>query len=569
MYKTLKRVMKINANKITEIMNKIDKSPYNKILFDGAWGIGKTKHIKDSIKGNENIHYISLFGKSDINDFYQELYYLLVSKSKAKLNQVFQNLEGLSISQFGFNITIPFINDIIKSIKKELKNETNITIVIDDLERKNDSFKIKELFGFVDSVTSFNQVKVVLISSSENLSEDSIQIFENYLEKSIDRKYRINNYSKYAPKNILGINIWEAIQDVFSIKQTSNLRTLEKTKLFIEEIMIELPPDKFTNKFNKEDIYRICYAVVYFIVENKSEIIFSSQENVTEASSRVYAKKENHHDYIWHYILKRKLSNSMMNNFIKIILDWYLTGGYSKEKINKEINYINTYKATTIPLCMSIDQAEKEINEFDLYIKETTQPNSNKDVLRRLDALASISEKTNIKIGYTTNDVVNWIKNNEEFDVDSDFYNPFGDKSKFVREIREKLQEISTSENIKHTINSVAINIEKQNFKDVDFENIDKLNNLIFTIAKNDKLLNMLKSSLESNQYFLPFPLGGITNSHWSYCHQVFKMLLYINDKIEDNSILQKSKNYFLKEIDKSTDMMFKYRMNILIDFYL
>ena len=45
-------------------MAKLDKLPYQKVLFDGPWGIGKTKHILDSIIGKENTYYIIMIFKN-------------------------------------------------------------------------------------------------------------------------------------------------------------------------------------------------------------------------------------------------------------------------------------------------------------------------------------------------------------------------------------------------------------------------------------------------------------------------------------------------------------------------
>jgi len=163
-------------------MNKLNDLPYQTILFDGKWGIGKTKYIMDSINDKENVYYISLFGKKDINVFYQELYYLLLSKHKVKFKKVKDKIGKINFSQFGFNISIPLISDIFESIQEELENTTNITIIIDDLERKKDEFDIREVFGFVDSITKKEGTKVVLVASSDNFSTETKKTSKSILK---------------------------------------------------------------------------------------------------------------------------------------------------------------------------------------------------------------------------------------------------------------------------------------------------------------------------------------------------------------------------------------------------
>lgn len=72
----------MEAKYVADIMKKLDVLPYQKILFDGAWGIGKTKYVTQSIDEIENAYYISAFGKKNIESLYQELYYQFLSKHK-------------------------------------------------------------------------------------------------------------------------------------------------------------------------------------------------------------------------------------------------------------------------------------------------------------------------------------------------------------------------------------------------------------------------------------------------------------------------------------------------------
>ncbi|MBF0753463.1 hypothetical protein E4T89_04190 [Jeotgalicoccus nanhaiensis] len=40
----------MEAAKIKEVIERLEGLPYQKILFNGPWGVGKTKYILDSVK---------------------------------------------------------------------------------------------------------------------------------------------------------------------------------------------------------------------------------------------------------------------------------------------------------------------------------------------------------------------------------------------------------------------------------------------------------------------------------------------------------------------------------------
>src|SRR5699024_9686745 len=117
-------------------------------------------------------------GKKDINTFYQELYYLLLSESEVKVRKVLKHLNKINFSKFGLSMSIPLMSDILANIQKQLKGKSDITIIIDDLERKSDSLEIKEVFGFVDSIAKNKDIKVVLVASSGNFSDKEKRMFE-------------------------------------------------------------------------------------------------------------------------------------------------------------------------------------------------------------------------------------------------------------------------------------------------------------------------------------------------------------------------------------------------------
>jgi len=556
-------------------MAKLDKLPYQKVLFDGPWGIGKTKHILDSIIGKENTYYISLFGKKDINTFYQELYYLLLSESEVKVRKVLKHLNKINFSKFGLSMSIPLMSDILANIQKQLKGKSDITIIVDDLERKSDSLEIKEVFGFVDSIAKNKDIKVVLVASSGNFSDKEKRMFEDYLEKSVDRKYKITAYSEEAPQLIMGEEVWLAIKKLTQNFELKNLRTLEKVDLFIREVIQEIPENYFNNKVTKSDLYKICFSVVVFVVNHNKKMILlpdDTSEN-TKILYEPYRSEEKFPEYIWHYILERKLENSMMQSFIPLILDWFETGDSAPSKFEEVYNQVNTYKETVYPLFMSDKEIVEEINEFSNFIHTIDENISIKNFMQRLDELATIAEKTNLDFNYTVDEVVDWLINNTD---SSNYYNnTYLDilprrESVFINDVIEKLKKKSIISYSGLIISKMSENINKHSFTDNELNTVrdfkifyDKLRNNKEIVLK-EKLVHEMKN----NNWFLPLPLGKITDSHWSYCHAIFRCIEHIGYE-EGNTLIKEANIYFEEKIENSTDEIFKYRIKSLVGQYL
>lgn len=556
-------------------MNKLDDLPYQKIMFDGKWGIGKTRYIMEFVKDKKNVYYISLFGKKDINVFYQELYYLLLSKSKVKLKKVLNKIGEINFSRFGFNISIPLLSDIFESIQEELMITSNITIIMDDLERMENDLDITEIFGFVDSITKKKGIKVVLVASSENFSDETKKKFEEYTEKSLDRIYKISTYSKDAPQKIMGDEIWSTIKVIYRDNELQNLRTLEKANLFVKEVINEIPTDVFTDKFNKEDFYKICFSVVLFVIDYKGKMqpLTENDEKNHKSFYEAYNSTEKIPNYIWHYILKRNLNNSMMNNLIPVILEWFLTGDFSKTQFNEVVKEVETYLESTIPLFMSDEQIVKEIDNFSIFINNLDRDISINNFLQRLDELANIAEKTNLDFNYSVDEVVYWMVDNNEFsnNYDDNYFDTFiSRESHFINEVISNLQAVTKNSYRDHLVTVMIKNVNKQNFTHNEINEIDEfirfLNRLRNKNGSEEK--DIIVKEMKNNKWFLPLPLGEITHSHWTYCHAVFKCIVAI-DSWEEHSVVGDTYEYFSREIENSSDEIFQYRLKSLIKQYL
>lgn len=231
----------MKANEIVPVLNHFKDSSYQRVFIDGAWGIGKTKYVIDFRNDHSDSCYVSLFGKKDTESIIQEIYFQIIDsvpngkikKYSRKFREVFNNI---NIEFKGFTISVPLIEKLHSTLYKELGKKGTYIIIFDDLERKHHDLDIKEILGLIDSLAKIDNIKTVLIAASNQLGEDE-ETFKNYKEKAIDRTYTIDGFAAEAPFNILGEEVWNVLGKLAGNFEFSNLRTFEKTNLFIKEVI--------------------------------------------------------------------------------------------------------------------------------------------------------------------------------------------------------------------------------------------------------------------------------------------------------------------------------------------
>ena len=76
--------------------------------------------------------------------------------------------------------------------------------------------------------------------------------------------------------------------------------------------------EPFNEKFTKDDLVKICFAVVYFVVEEKNEM--KLPDDLNEISKITYGNgNDGVIEYISNYILKESLSsNELKKSFEKL-----------------------------------------------------------------------------------------------------------------------------------------------------------------------------------------------------------------------------------------------------------
>ncbi len=303
----------MKADYIKDIIASYHDLPYECILIDGPWGVGKSYAIKEALVDDNGVCDVSMFGLKSAQEIYHEAFFQLIIKTKKK--KALREFTSKAINWIaGFSDKISFIKGAMESLvtEKELflyysKGFKDLRfIVIDDLERMNDNIKLEEVFGIIEELKRCLHLKVILVANTEEMSQK--EQFEKYSEKVIDRTYHITECS--AKVDWVKLRIHPGfITDFLNKHQVKNLRTLQKAQNLYDDVRLKLSDD-YGDEFYDE-IRWACYAIVVESVENLyyREFDDAGQDVPTKIVRESSNKLENR--IIDNYLRRARISKNM------------------------------------------------------------------------------------------------------------------------------------------------------------------------------------------------------------------------------------------------------------------
>lgn len=325
----------MRADDINRIIKNINQLPYNAILINGAWGIGKSYAINEALAGNSNVCKLSMFGLPDAQKIYHEVLFQLILKNNVggKIAHKADNILTAASKIWG---KLGVAKDVVQSIttERELllllsKVLTSVhIIVIDDLERMNNSLNLEEVFGIIEELKQCNYIKVIIVANIVEIPDDNKTIFEKYNEKVIERTYNITEHSQEIQWNKLNIHA-DFIKQFLTIHKVSNLRTLEKAQRFYDDVALVF------NEFQNEDFFNelrwICFAIV---VESTENLYYKNiDSNNTDSIQNTLQSFENKLDHrIDKYLYGIKCSKGLTG----MLLNYYQQGDLDEEQLRNE-----------------------------------------------------------------------------------------------------------------------------------------------------------------------------------------------------------------------------------------
>ncbi|MBB6482279.1 hypothetical protein [Spirochaeta isovalerica] len=322
------------------------------LAIKGDWGVGKTYTWNQELyKNKANIQlkkysYVSLFGLNSLSDFKNSIFQNSISTNIIGKNPSLDSFKE-NIKEFSFLGTRNFISKFNKTSFSEnfapfLESLSFVSIketliCIDDLERRGDDLKIKDILGLISILVEQKKCKIVLIFNHKKIDDET---YDEFREKVIDYELLYNPTPLECSNivfNVQNDNI-EKIKDITTSLKLTNIRILIK----IEKMYYDL--EKYLNNIEKEVVDQIINTLIIstcsFYIKDKTfpDIDFLLKRNNYFSLSKSDKEEEvvdrwnlllKNYGYIYTDELDREIINSVM------------IGYFIDNKIEKQIEVKN------------------------------------------------------------------------------------------------------------------------------------------------------------------------------------------------------------------------------------
>ena len=186
---------------VSAILDYLDESTYNyAILVDGAWGVGKSYFVDETLKKAIETQYenvqpqkrivkLSLYGLSNIDKLASEIYVQIASQSG--IGKVIEGatkkiapITGAAVKIAAAIFDKSSISELsLAHIVGEMSNLDNYIFIFDDLERC--SLPINDVLGYINNFVEQNSIKTILIANED-------EIGTVYYQNNLELKYLLS-----------------------------------------------------------------------------------------------------------------------------------------------------------------------------------------------------------------------------------------------------------------------------------------------------------------------------------------------------------------------------------------
>ena len=431
----------MDIQNLKDVFQKFAVDHNRAILVDGAWGIGKTYYVLQFLKefkqtkNKQKIAYVSLFGKSSIDEVHTEIYSRLhpVKQNSKRIIQIIPKVAPL----------LGAVGDIVSSLEFALKDGESISgtqttdakenqttdakdnqitdesegnkaqeimsavvelaehvaefdheteklkarnssqkrniIILDDLERMNcDKISFTDVLGYINNLFLQN-FKVIMICNSKEIDNKKSTDFISFKEKVFDREYFITSTNREVINSYFSGRT-ESLKEYIVSEFGDNLRIAHRVSSFyveaIQVIKSILP--SYEEKVTDESILFGCTLIVVACNTTKydREGNDKEKENLTEvmltASMGLDETSRKKIRNINKYVSKKQLGGVHTQLLAGLLLLYYHN---SKEGLNRVLGEQERNQNPLLEEAFYFSDADKEklFDEQFEYIVEADQ----------------------------------------------------------------------------------------------------------------------------------------------------------------------------------------------------
>ena len=360
----------MNVENLCKVFENFKNDNNRAILVDGPWGVGKTYQIlkflkKDASKKSKKtkIVYVSLFGKTTIDEIHTDIYLRLhpvkngakkvvriIPKVAPLFGTVGNIISGMEFSlktneqenvSFGENIekVVQDVQKLVDNIDDAITDEVTIKkvknktiIIFDDLERiDTEEISYIDILGYINNFFLQN-IKVIAICNSKEIKDVE---FKSFKEKVFDREYKISSTDNQIISSYFG-EYSDLLKDYITDEFNKNLRIAHRVSVFFKEVIEKLSEynEKYFEKISNETLLFNCalvvnscnsekYAIASLAPDAKKHLMFISldDENIKNISQNIcdYLKNKNSGTRIFENLIIGLLEVYYYNTFDRLI----------------------------------------------------------------------------------------------------------------------------------------------------------------------------------------------------------------------------------------------------------
>jgi hypothetical protein len=544
----------MNVENLCEVFENFKNDNNRAILVDGPWGVGKTYQIlqflkrDSSYKKNENkIIYVTLFGKTTIDEIHTDIYSKLhpIKNGAKKVVQIIPKVAPLfgtvgnivSNMEFALNTNEQENDSIGKNIekavqgvqsladninavgnnKKTIKKTKNKTIVIlDDLERiDSEKMPYGDLLGYINNLFLQN-IKVIVVCNSKEINGND---FTSFKEKVIDREYKI---SATNPQIIVSyFDEYSFILKDYIIEEfDNNLRIALRVSNFYKEVIKQLSSynKKYYEKISNEVILFYCALVVtgcnskkYTDAQNKPDakkhLLFtlSDDENIQSIAQS-----------ICNYLENKQPSAHIFDSLIVGLLEGYYYNTYDRlAPIFVDVKDLND-PFFEESFCLSDDEKKLLFTRQFEKIKDVPKISSRR-IMNVIDAMCRYEKFSDID---NREDVIieNLLEKGEEKEIHYLMELPFGGCKRYLS-FSKKMKSKYDSKQISTMVNNLNDSYRNGKYTEV-YDFLGEIERMSL-FAVNNNLHNDILNAIKSNNFFIENLFDTIEMSQWEVAHKI------------------------------------------------